>query len=100
MKKLIELTYLATRGGYVAIRDGSRPSSIVTQRIYEGETGAPVHALPKRGMVFFGWSDGVKSNPRRDVAKQKIEIYAFFQSKYWIGRLFRRVFGCRNVTHS
>lgn len=100
MKKLIELHYLATRGGYVAIRDGSRPSSIVSQRIYEGETGAPVHALPKRGMVFSGWSDGVKSNPRSDVAKQKMEVYACFQSKYWFGRLFRRIFRCPRVTHS
>lgn len=100
MKKSIKLTYLATRGGYVAIRDGSRPSSIVEQHIFQGERSAPVHALPKKDMVFSGWSDGVKSNPRQDVAKTQMEVMAYFDSKYWITRLFQWLWGRRNPRNS
>ncbi len=75
----------------------------IAQELYLGQQGAPVKAVEGYRSVFVGWSDGVKSNPRIDVAnkndieKGTREVFAEFRPmgvwqrlKMWIKKLIKR----------
>ena len=108
MKKKVKINYLATRSGYVVQQSDSEkhlPTSVITQELYVNDTGAPVFAMPKPDTVFSGWNDGVKSNPRTDVALREYypqkDIIANFKTKGWWIRFIDWIWRRRNpIIHS
>ncbi|MEG0329000.1 MAG: bifunctional UDP-sugar hydrolase/5'-nucleotidase [Longicatena sp.] len=69
--KSISLQYIADTGGYI---EGNSKQEIV-----QGKDGSEVRAVANKGYCFNGWSDGVKSETRKDnkVTENKV-IHATF----------------------
>lgn len=64
------LTYTAGEGGTVA--------GEVLQQVAHGATGSPVEAIPSPGCRFTGWSDGVLTATRADIAYGDAAVEAQF----------------------
>ena len=66
-----KVEYLATENGYI--------NGYAEQTVYEGENSLAVTAVPDKGYVFAGWSDGYKDAFRIDYeVSSKIKVTAKF----------------------
>ncbi len=67
---LYNINYIAGEGGII--------SGIASQRVVEGSYSSTVTAVANRGYVFAGWSDGVTTSKRNDIALSDISVTANF----------------------
>jgi len=58
--------------------EGGQVMGETFQMLDHGQVGTPVEAVPDEGEEFLGWSDGVTTATRTDVATQDISVTAFF----------------------
>ncbi len=63
---------------YAAGEGGSIQGSAF-QNVFEGYHGTTVTAVPNPGYLFAGWSDGVTTPERTDVATQNLAVTALFE---------------------
>lgn len=57
---------------------GGRVDGILRQTVKSGMYGTEVIAIPEEGYRFAGWSDGVTTDRRTDIAKGNISVTAYF----------------------
>lgn len=67
---LYNITYVAGEGGTI--------TGNAAQRVVEGSYSSTVTAVADRGYVFAGWSDGVSTSKRNDLALSEINVTANF----------------------
>lgn len=67
---LYRVEYIAAEGGYI--------SGIATQSVVEGSYSSTVTAVAERGYVFAGWSDGITTTKRNDLALGNVSVTAYF----------------------
>ena len=68
--KKYNIKYIAETGGTIV--------GAATQFVDSGHYGSTVIAVPDPGYKFIGWSDGVTTEDRKDLAKEDMTVIAYF----------------------
>ena len=76
VQNVYKMEYSANEGGQL---EGEN-----LQYVVEGETASSVTAVPGSAYLFSGWSDGLTSATRNDVANNNLSVTANFDYKYTI----------------